>query len=191
MTSDKVYVAAGSNLAVGGSSPFCVLSRAFAALGKARLTPVQTSTVYRTPAVPSGPDFANAVVEVQSALAPDEIVARLHRVERAFERDRSQRWAARTLDLDLLAVGDRVLPDRATYEHWRSLPPEKQRLRAPERLILPHPRLQDRAFVLVPWAEIAPDFVPPALGRSVAELCRALPKAEVAAIRPWGPESAA
>jgi 2-amino-4-hydroxy-6-hydroxymethyldihydropteridine diphosphokinase len=80
-------------------------------------------------------------------------------------------------------VGDLVLPDAATQADWRALPPDLQRMRAPDALILPHPRLQDRAFVLVPLADVAPDWVHPMLGMSVREMCGRLPAAERAEVR--------
>jgi 2-amino-4-hydroxy-6-hydroxymethyldihydropteridine diphosphokinase len=90
----------------------------------------------------------------------------------------------RTLDLDLLAVGDLVLPDATTYAEWRALPADLQRLRAPDDLILPHPRMQDRAFVLVPLADVAPDWVHPVLGLSVAEMRDGLPADDLAGVVP-------
>ncbi len=93
-------------------------------------------------------------------------------------RKRTVRWGARTVDLDLLAVGAEIRPDRATQDHWRNLAPADQAIKAPDQLILPHPRIQDRAFVLVPLADIAPDWVHPILGKTVLEMLNDLPEAD-------------
>jgi 2-amino-4-hydroxy-6-hydroxymethyldihydropteridine diphosphokinase len=113
------------------------------------------SPVYRTP--PWGPvpqdDFLNAVVALETALAPEALLDALLASEAARGRDRSAaavRWGPRTLDLDLLLHGDTVL--------------------ASERLTLPHPRLHERAFVLVPLCDLAPTLRHPVLGRSMGEL---------------------
>lgn len=99
-------------------------------------------------------------------------------------RVRTKRWGQRVIDLDLLAAGDRVLPDARTFAHWRDLPLEAQLVSAPDQLILPHPRLQDRSFVLVPLAEIAPDWVHPILNKTVQQLKDALDPADLAQIKP-------
>jgi 2-amino-4-hydroxy-6-hydroxymethyldihydropteridine diphosphokinase len=144
------------------------------------------SRFFRTPAFPpgSGPDFVNATVIVKSKLAPAAILEALHGIEAEFGRVRDVRWGARTLDLDLLTYGDAILPDRETQCAWMTLPAEQQGQKAPDVLILPHPRLQDRGFVLIPLAEIAPFLTHPVTGLTVAEMADALPEAEKAAICP-------
>jgi 2-amino-4-hydroxy-6-hydroxymethyldihydropteridine diphosphokinase len=86
-------------------------------------------------------------------------LAALHRVEARFGRERSTRWGARTLDIDLLAMGDSVLPDPATQDRWRDLPAAGGRRARPRTGRSCRIRvLQDRAFVLVPMADVAPGW---------------------------------
>ena len=145
------------------------------------------SPLYLTPCFPagSGPDYVNAaaVVTVRKNLDATALLALLHAAEAAFGRERLSRWAGRTLDIDLLACGDSVLPDAETQALWRNLPLAEQRRRTPDQLILPHPRLQDRAFVLVPLADVAPDWRHPQLGLTVLQMLAALDPAEVATAR--------
>jgi 2-amino-4-hydroxy-6-hydroxymethyldihydropteridine diphosphokinase len=142
-----------------------------------------TSSIYRTPAFPagSGPEFRNAAAVIATELSAPRILAELHAIEAAFGRERTERWGPRTLDLDLIAVGDTVLPDRETQSAWTHLPLEMQMQRVPQELLLPHPRLQDRAFVLVPLAEALAaaglDWTHPVSGASVMQMLEALPKA--------------
>ena len=89
---------------------------------------------------------------------------------------RSVRWGMRTLDLVLLGGGDQVAPNQDESLHWQTLPVEKQTVRAPESLILPHPRIQDRGFVLVPAMDVAPDWCHPVLNLTISQMCAALPQ---------------
>lgn len=113
------------------------------------------SSVYDTAPVggPEQPDYANAVLVGDSDLDPTALLALAHAAEELWSRTREIRWGPRTLDVDILAVGDLVKADPV--------------------LTLPHPRAHERAFVLVPWAEADPAAVLPD-GRRVAELAAAV-----------------
>ncbi len=162
------------------------LCAALGALETPRVALRAVSRFFLTPAFPagSGPDFVNAAAILDTDLTAPDLLAHLHGVEAQFGRVRKDRWDARTLDIDLLALGDQVLPDAAGYRHWADLPPDRQRIETPDRLILPHPRLQDRAFVLVPLADIAAGWHHPVTGRSLTAMLAALPQADRDGVRP-------
>lgn len=181
-----ILIALGGNLPGQAADVAGTLRAALQMLAARGLRLQAVSRFFATPAHPagSGPDYINACARLISQVPPLALLAELHAVEAAFGRERGARWAARGLDLDLLAVGGAVLPDAATEAAWRALPPHEQLHRTPDQLILPHPRLSERAFVLIPLADIAPRWRHPTLGKTVAELAAALPEAEKAAIRP-------
>lgn len=178
----RILVAFGGNLPFGASPPIQTIRDALAALDAEGLVVQGISRLYGTPAFPagSGPDYVNAaaVVTLRHSADADAILQALHRIEARFGRQRQRRWQGRTLDIDLIAMGDSVLPDPDTHRSWRDMPVEEQARSTPNSLILPHPRLQDRAFVLVPMADVAPDWVHPVLGQTVLEMLNALPMAD-------------
>lgn len=143
----RAYVAIGANL---GDARAAVL-RAMSDLDGLLQTRVTArSSLYRSaPVDASGPDFINAVVELDTRLEPQALLEELHRLEAGAGRERPFRNAPRTLDLDLLCHGE-VVMNTAT-------------------LTLPHPRMTERAFVLLPLAEIAPVLVTAAQIQRVAD----------------------
>ena len=182
----RALVAFGANLPQAGLNPPETLRAAARHLNADGVEVLALSRLYASPCFPpgAGPDYVNAAALIGTSLDPAALMLRLHAIEAAFGRQRVRRWGGRTLDLDLLAYGDLVLPDAATHDHWRNLGPADQARLAPDQLILPHPRLQDRAFVLVPLAEVAPDWRHPRLGLTVREMLDRLNMAEIAAITP-------
>ncbi len=182
----KAVIALGANLSLRGHGPKVTLEQSLAAMADAGLVIRAASRFFATPCFPAGagPDYVNAAVLIETDLTPQGVLDLLHSIEHDFERAREQRWGMRTLDLDLVCWGDQVLPDDTEYQRWLTLPPEDQIKSAPDQLILPHPRLQDRAFVLVPMADVAPDWCHPVLDRTVAQMVAALPPGDVAAVKP-------
>ncbi len=144
MNRPRVFVGLGSNLA----SPQQQVTDAIHALDAlADVELRQTSSLYRTAAwgVTDQPAFVNAVAEVATDWSPGRLLDALLAIEAAAGRVRKDHWGPREIDLDILAFGQCVF--------------HTQRLR------LPHPGIAERAFVLEPWAEIAPDVDIPGLGR--------------------------
>lgn len=142
----RAYVAIGANLGEARTS----VEQAMEALDRLPQSRVTArSSLYRTaPFEATGPDFINAVVELDTGLEPLALLGELQAIEAQAGRERPYRNAPRTLDLDLLSHGEQVIESPT--------------------LTLPHPRMQQRAFVLVPLAEIAPQRVTAAQLAAVA-----------------------
>lgn len=148
------YIALGANLGEPGETLLLAME-AIAALDGVSL--IRRSALYASaPVQSSGPDYVNAVVEVSTVLSAPELLAQLQQLEHLAGRERPYRNAPRTLDLDLLLYGSARIDSPA--------------------LLLPHPRMLERAFVLLPLAEIAPQQVTPEQLHSVrAQAIRRLP----------------
>lgn len=165
MESGGVYIGLGANLARDGSTPAETLAAAIDELHKLAGPVVARSSFWASPAWPdpSDPAYTNSVVELATGLDAEPLLDTLQGIENVFGRVREQRWASRTVDLDIIDF--------------------RGQIRCDERLQLPHPRAHGRAFVLLPLQEIAPHWIDPVSGRGIADLVTALDVADVSATR--------
>lgn len=182
----KAFIALGANQPDDTRLIYLRVKACLENIAHAEVVIRQTSRFYQTPCFPAGagPDFINAIAELETSLSPQKLLQHLHSVEANHGRIREIRWGPRTLDIDLLSVDQHVLPNPETFQKWLNLPLEEQKTSAPDTLILPHPRIQDRSFVLVPWADIAPDWIHPVTGLSVKQMLAQLDPADVNQIVP-------
>lgn len=183
---NEIVIALGGNLPLAQHSVGSTVSCAIGAISRQVGMIRAISRFYATPCFPAGagPDYVNAALIVEYHASIPDLLASLHRIERDFGRERQERWGARTLDLDVIAAGQEIFPDPATQAGWMNLPPEARGEKAPDSAIVPHPRLQERAFVLVPMLDICSDWVHPVIGRTVAQMAAALAPGEIDAVRP-------
>ncbi|MDR7055878.1 2-amino-4-hydroxy-6-hydroxymethyldihydropteridine diphosphokinase [Pseudomonas koreensis] len=150
---ERIYIGLGSNLA----DPADQLRSAIAALGQLPHTSLAgVSAFYQSDSLlPGQPRYTNAVAAIDSSLAPIELLDALQAIENAQGRERLERWGPRTLDLDILLFGDRLIDE--------------------PRLKVPHYQIQERAFVLYPLAELAPQDLRLTDGRALSDLLAACP----------------
>ena len=148
----KVFIGVGSNL--GNRTDHLELAKK-ELLSIAGLTDLRCSSVYETePVAAEGGPFLNAVWSFETDLQPQEFLKRIQGIEAKAGRQRNKPNDARTLDLDILFYGDRVIREPG--------------------MIVPHPRLHERLFVLVPMSELDPDFVHPVFKKTIQELSNEL-----------------
>lgn len=155
-------IALGSNL--GDSRK--IIQQALVSLShRPGIDVVAQSSLYQTVAVgPPQPDVLNACALLNASLSAHDLLDHLLDVERHFGRVRCERWGPRTLDLDLLFYGQAIITETTLH--------------------IPHPRLRERAFVLIPLAEIAPDWHDPLSGQAIRSLCQAVDSAGVRSLGP-------
>ena len=142
------FIGVGSNLGSREEN----IEKALELLGTSSTKLVKTSNHYETKPISDTPqsDYLNLAVHVKTLLSPAALMNHLHKIETQLEREREERWVARTIDLDLLFFGNKILntPD----------------------LTLPHPKLHERLFVLAPLADLIPNFLHPNFHKTIFDL---------------------
>ncbi|MGV8995870.1 MAG: 2-amino-4-hydroxy-6-hydroxymethyldihydropteridine diphosphokinase [Parvibaculaceae bacterium] len=153
-----ILIGLGANLPTAEGSPRETLEAALALMPATGISVIRRSSFFSTPAIAHTvqPPYVNAVAVVASALPAPDVLAALHRIEAQFGRVRHTRWAARTLDLDLLDYQGQIVTS--------SGPRGADAGSGPLPLALPHPGIEARGFVLVPLVDVAPDWVHPREG---------------------------
>lgn len=159
-----ILIALGANLPSRYGNPAQTLEAAKEALLEHDIIILQTSRIWLTAPVPFDPDqdwYHNAVIDVETSLSPQELLKTMLEIEEDFGRVRGKKNAARLLDLDLIAYHDKVIEEGNT-------------------LIVPHPRMDKRLFVLKPLEDISNNWTHPMSGQTVAEMIRDLPAGQEA-----------
>lgn len=168
-----ILIALGSNLPHPDLGPApAVFDAAVEMLRNQGLYLVARSYLYDNAAVGPGeqPDYCNAAIHMRGSLRPHEILKQLLQIEKKLGRERVQRWGPRIIDLDLIAVDAQIKPSKQSWirlANDASADPKKS-------LILPHPRAHQRAFVLEPLLDVAPDWQHPVLKKTVQQLAQDL-----------------
>lgn len=154
-----IYLGLGTNL----GDQMANLQAAVAGLAQ-KLVITAVSPIYQTPpwGVTDQPDFLNMCLAAQTDLSPEQLLTFVKTLETELGREPAKRWGPRLIDIDLLFVANQIFET--------------------EKLTVPHPRLAERAFVLYPLADIAPNFVHPVLGKTIAALAASV---EDEGIRPF------
>ena len=167
-----ILLAFGGNLPFGADAPDVTVVSAVAALVARGFDLVAMSALYRSPAVTLdeggiAPEYINAVAALCCRFSAAEVLLHTQAVERQFGRAPGTRWSARTLDIDLLAHDDNVLPSDA---QWHLVVGSNDPAAILKEPVVPHPRLHLRGFVLAPLLDIAPAWRHPVLGDDVRGL---------------------
>jgi 2-amino-4-hydroxy-6-hydroxymethyldihydropteridine diphosphokinase len=165
-----ILVALGANLPSHFGTPDQSLNHVLGLLPSRGVRVIRASQLYSNPAVPASdhPDFVNCVAAVETTVGPDELIAVCLALERELGRVRSQKWGPRSIDIDIIDFDGLVVESPS--------------------LTLPHPRVNERAFVLIPLLEVAPDWRHPVSGERGADLLAQIDLLARAAVKPLAPQ---
>ncbi len=176
----------GANISGPFGEPVKTLEFALKELKIRNLSIIKESKLYSSLAFPysSEPRYLNGCFEIEVHCSAHAVLGHLKEVEVKMGRRENSRWGSRACDLDLLSFANTVCPSNELFDHWYKMPLKQQIVEKPHQLLLPHPRLQDRAFVLKPLMDFAEDWIHPILNLSVKEMFASLPKEDRDSVLP-------
>ncbi len=165
----QLLIGLGGNLPSKFGKPDVTIAKGIERLKQCGLEDLVQSHVYETWAMPISeqPNFINVTISATTHLSAVEVLNKFQQIETELGREVGERWSARTLDIDLIAYGNSILPNK---EIWRGVVNDPDPAAYLEEPVVPHPRMHKRAFVLAPLMDIAPNWLHPVLGKTVAEL---------------------
>ena len=176
----KCLISFGANIPGPLGCPAETLNLAFKEFQNHDLLILKKSQIYSSLAFPDPkkPAYLNGCLQILVNCGPNDVLISLKAIEKKMGRRTNHRWGSRICDLDLLSFESRVLPSPEVFNHWYKMPLKNQILEKPDELLLPHPRIQDRAFVLKPLLEVAAGWMHPVHNLTVKEMFNFLPKEE-------------
>jgi len=182
----KCLISCGANISGPLGKPSETLKIVLEELRKRNLEVVRKSKLYSSLAFPDPkePKYLNRCLELKVDFKAVDVLKLLKQIENKMGRLEGSRWGSRSCDLDLLSFANQISPSTKVFDYWYKMPLEKQIVTKPNILLLPHPRLQDRAFVLKPLMEFAADWIHPVLNVSVKEMFNSLSKDDQDSVKP-------
>ena len=176
----------GANIPGPFGDPVETLSLALEAFELENLSIKKKSRFYSSLAFPDPqkPTYVNGCLQISVNCDASDVLNSLKRIEKKMGRQQNFRWDSRICDLDLLSFDNQVTPSPKVFSYWYGMSLKNQMLEKPEELLLPHPRMQDRAFVLKPLLEFAASWTHPVFNITVKEMFDLLSEEERTSVKP-------
>ncbi len=164
-----IIAALGANIPSQVGKPKDTITHAISSIREAGIDVIDISGFYITKPVPASdqPDFVNCAITLASLKSAKQLLTIFHEIEGQLGRTRGERWSARTIDIDLIAFGQAVLPNQKLWYELVNDPDPSVFINDP---MIPHPRMHKRAFVLAPILDVAPNWVHPLYQKTARDL---------------------
>ena len=167
-------IALGANINSSFGSPFETLKICIEKLETLNIKVNKISHWYESIAFPDplDPPFINCCLNILTNYKPLELLDCFKKIEEDFGRKDEKRWKSRVCDIDILSQEQQISPNLSTFNFWYKMKLEKQKIKKPNKLIIPHPRIQDRDFVLIPLFDVAENWVHPVFKKNIKSMLK-------------------